>query len=241
SPGYDPQIFSRAPTPQEWKDLSSDRRAPLTNKAIAGRYSPGSTFKVCVALAGLEHGVIAPEQTVHCVGQTRLGSRVWYCWKKGGHGTMDMVNAIAQSCDCYFYEVARRLGVDRIAAMAQKLGLGVLTGIGLPGEQKGLVPTEAWKKAARGEPWQQGETLNVGIGQGQVNVTPIQLLTYVARVANGGLAVKPTLIRATANTVAAAAAVARDNTDNAPQAMTKLESLGISAQHLDVVHRGMYG
>jgi len=241
SPGFDPQIFGRAPTPQEWKELSSDERAPLTNKVIAGRYSPGSTFKVCVALAALEYGVIAPENTVHCPGHTTLGSRTWYCWKKGGHGSMDMVTAISQSCDCYFYEVARRLGVDRIAAMAHKLGLGEATGIGLPGEQKGLIPTEAWKKAARGEPWQQGETLNVGIGQGQVNITPIQLLTYVARVANGGLAVKPTLIRATAQTAAAAAAVARENTDGAPKAMTDLESLGIPPQHIEVVHRGMFG
>jgi penicillin-binding protein 2 len=240
-PGYDPHMFSRAPTPQEWRELSSNPRSPLTNKAIAGRYPPGSTFKVCVALAGLENGVIQPESLIHCAGQTTLGSRTWYCWKKGGHGSLNMPGAITQSCDCYFYEVARRLGVDRIAAMARKLGLGDITGVGLPGEQRGLIPTEAWKKAARGEPWQQGETLNVGIGQGQVAVTPIQLCTYVARVANGGLAVKPTLVRATAATAAAAATVARDDTDGGPGAMSSLESLGISPQHLAVVHHGMFG
>jgi penicillin-binding protein 2 len=189
----------------------------------------------------LENGVIAPEQTVHCPGFTTLGGRTWYCWKKGGHGSMDMVNGITQSCDCYFYEVARRLGVDRIAAMAKKLGLGEITGIDLPGEQKGLIPTEAWKKAARGEPWQQGETLNVGIGQGQVSVTPLQLVTYVARIANGGLAVRPTLVRATATTAAAAASVARDSTDTAPSKMRNFESLGIPPQHLEIIHRGMYG
>jgi penicillin-binding protein 2 len=240
-PGFDPHIFARKPTPQEWQELSTDPRAALTNKSVAGRYSPGSTFKMCVALAALENGVIAPEQTVHCVGHTTLGSNTWYCWQKGGHGSVDMVTAIAQSCDCYFYEVARRLGVDRIAAMAKKLNLGELTGIGLPGEQKGLVPTEAWKKANRGEPWQQGETLNVGIGQGQVNVTPIQLLTYVSRIANGGLAVKPTLIRATASTAAVVAAIVRDNTDGAPNAMNTVPSLGIAPQHLAIIQRGMLG
>ena len=240
-PGYDPHMFSRAPTPQEWRELSTNPRSPLTNKAVAGRYAPGSTFKLCVALAGLENGVITAEQFIHCAGHTTLGSRTWYCWKKGGHGSVSMPTAITQSCDCYFYEVARRLGVDRISAMAHKLGLGELTGIGVPNEQKGLIPTEAWKKAARGEPWQQGETLNVGIGQGQVAVTPIQLCTFAARIANGGLAVKPTLVRATVTTAAAAAKVARDETDNGPTAMQKLESIGISPQHLAVVQRGMFG
>jgi penicillin-binding protein 2 len=125
--------------------------------------------------------------------------------------------------------------------MAHKLGLGEVTGVGLPGEQKGLMPTEAWKKAARGEPWQQGENLNVGIGQGQVTITPIQLCTYVARIANGGLAVKPTLVRATATTAAAAARIARDDTDGALGAQQKLESIGIPAQHIAIVQRGMFG
>jgi penicillin-binding protein 2 len=238
NPGFDPQVFSRAPTPQEWRDLSTNPRAPLTNKAIAGRYSPGSTFKLGVALAALEHGVITPEQTVFCRGFTTLGSHVWYCWKnKGGHGSVDMPTAITRSCDCYFYEVARRLGVDRIAAMAKKLGLGELSELGLPGEQKGLIPTEAWKKAARGEIWHPGETLNVGIGQGQVVVTPIQLVTYVARIANGGLAVKPTLLRPATPTRAPDIA----DLNGPPEAAQHLESLGISAQHIAIVQKGMFG
>ena len=231
NPGFDPHIFNRAPTPEEWKELSSNPRAPLINRAIAGRYSPGSTFKMVVALAALEHGVIAPEQTVNCTGQTHLGSRTWYCWRNSGHGPVDMVNAIVRSCDSYFYEVARRLGVDRIAAMARKLGLGDPTDVGLPGEQKGLIPTEEWKRTARGEPWHPGETLNVGIGQGQVLITPIQLAVMVARIANGGLAVKPTLTRKSA---------LLDSDDEPPQG-DGLESLGIPAQHLDIVTRGMYG
>src|SRR6185436_20151515 len=137
--------------------------------------------------------------TVNCAGFTVFGGTRRYCWAFNqptrAHGNINMVQAIAQSCDCYFYEMARRLGVDRIATVARKLGLGDITGVGLPSEQKGLMPTEAWKKAATGEPWQPGENLNIGIGQGQVTVTPIQLAQLAARIANGGLAVKPTLIK----------------------------------------------
>ena len=195
-----------------------------------------------MALAGLENGVISPEQSVHCAGQTTLGSRTWYCWKKGGHGSMDMVNAITNSCDCYFYEVARRLGVDRIAAMAHKLNLGELTGVGLPDEKQGLMPTEAWKKTHTGEPWQPGETLNVGIGQGQVNVTPIQLVTYAARIANGGLAVKPTLIVRPRPPAAAVAAPWRATTPiRRRPPCASFASLGIPPQHLAIVQRGMFG
>jgi penicillin-binding protein 2 len=240
NPSFDPHLFARGVSAAEWKDLSTNTRGPLTNKAIAGHYPPGSTFKVCVALAALEYGVIAADQTVHCAGQTRLGSRTWFCWKKGGHGALDMANAITQSCDCYFYEVARRLGVDRMAAVAHKLNLGELTGVGLPNEQKGLIPTEAWKKAATREPWQPGETLNVGIGQGQVTITPIQLVTYMARIANGGLAVKPTLIRAPEKNTGAANAV-HDGADEAPAAARSLDSLGFPTEHLAVIQRGMFG
>jgi penicillin-binding protein 2 len=241
NPGFDPQVFSRAPTPQEWRELSTNPRAPLINKAIAGRYSPGSTFKLGVALAALEHGVISPEQTVFCSGSIALGARRWYCWKNHGHGTVDMVTAITRSCDCYFYELARRLGVDRIAAMAKKLGLGDMTDVGLPGEQKGLIPTEAWKKATRGEIWHPGETLNVGIGQGQVVVTPIQLVTYIARIANGGLAVKPTLLRPVTPSGAPRAPDTSGDENGPPEAAQHLESLGIAAQHLAIVHRGAFG
>jgi penicillin-binding protein 2 len=188
---------------------------------------------VCVALAALEHGVVTAEQRVSCPGHYSFGSRTWYCWKKGGHGSLDIVNAIAQSCDVFFYEMARRLGVDRIAATAHELNLGLLTGIGLMGEQKGLVPTEAWKRTVRGEKWHQGETLNVGIGQGQVNVTPIQLLTFVSRVANGGLAVKPTLLRASSPVT--------ENADGIPSVARNLQSLGISPQDAALVQRGMLG
>jgi penicillin-binding protein 2 len=223
TPSFDANAFSRGLTQDEWKALSGDPRSPLTNKAIAGQYSPGSTYKIVVALAALEHGVIDPAQNVTCNGRMALGSRVFHCHKKEGHGGVDMVQGMAKSCDVYFYDVARRLGPDRIAAMARKLGLGAPSGIGLTGEQAGLIPTEAWKKAATGDIWHPGETLNIGIGQGYVLTTPIQLVTMTARVANGGLAVSPRLTRDSAATTAA-----------------PLESLGIPAEHIATVRRGLF-
>ena len=232
TPSFDANAFSRGLTQDEWKELSGDPRSPLTNKTIAGQYSPGSTFKLAVALAALEHGVIAPDQHVFCGGQIRLGSRIAHCHKKGGHGNVDMVLGLARSCDVYFYEIARRLGPDRIAAMARKLGLGAPSGIGLNGEQPGLIPTEAWKKATTGDIWHPGETINMGIGQGYVLSTPIQLVVMTARVANGGLAVKPRLTR---QTLAADAAEGPD-----AQIDASLESLGILAEHIAIVRRGMF-
>lgn len=230
NPSYDPHVFARGATPAEWKALSTDSHAPMINKSIAGRYPPGSTFKCVTALAALEHGIAGPDATVNCPGYTTFGGRRWYCWAFNqptrAHGNINMVQAIAQSCDCYFYEMARRLGVDRVAVIARKLGLGDITGVGLPNEQKGLMPTEAWKKAATGEPWQPGENLNIGIGQGQVTVTPIQLAQLAARLANGGLAVKPTLIK--------------KGTQAAGAEASQLESLGFSPQNLAVVHEGMF-
>ena len=224
TPSFDANAFSRGLTQDEWKSLSGDPRSPLTNKAIAGQYSPGSTFKMAVALAALENGVIAPEQTVFCGGRMRVGSRIAHCHKKEGHGHVDMTVGIARSCDVYFYELARRLGPDRIAAMARRLGLGEVSGIGLSGEQAGLIPTEAWKKAAMGDIWHPGETINMGIGQGYVLSTPIQLVTMTARIANGGLAVKPRLTRESMT----------------PEAERPFESLGIPAEHLAAVRRGMF-
>ena len=235
NPSFDPHIFTRGATPAEWKELSTNSHAPMINKSIAGRYPPGSTFKTVTALSALEHGVAEPDTTVPCAGHTEFGGRRWYCWAFNiptvrAHGNINMVQAIAQSCDCYFYEMGRRLGVDRIADTARKLGLGDITGVGLPGEQKGLMPTEAWKKAATGERWQPGENLNIGIGQGQVSVTPLQLVQLSARIANGGLAVKPTLIRKVNQPGAPP--------DSGPGA--QLESLGFSPQNLAVVHDGMF-
>ncbi len=197
TPAYDPNAFTRGLTNTEWRDLTSNPRAPLRNKAIAGQYAPGSTFKMVVALAALESGVVRPDQTVYCPGHMTLGNHRFHCWRRGGHGHMNVTTAIEQSCDVYFYEISRRVGVDRIAAMAQSMGLGHALGLELPGEATGLIPTKAWKSATLGQPWVQGETLVASIGQGYVLATPLQLAVMTARIANDGIAVTPTLCRQT--------------------------------------------
>ncbi len=227
NPSFDANAFSRGLTQEEWKDLSTNDHTPLINKVISGTYSPGSTFKLVVTLAALEHNVISPEQTLHCSGRDPKIPQ-FQCHKV--HGSVNMQRAISTSCDIYFYEMARRLGPDKIADMARRLGLGATSGLGLSGEKTGLIPTEAWKKAARGQRWTTGETMNTGIGQGYVSVTPLQLATMVSRVANGGLAVKPRLVRAVDTKV--------PPTTEAQDA--ELESLGIPPQNMAILHAGMY-
>jgi len=195
TPGFDPNAFNRGLSNEEWHALISNPRAPLANKAIAGQYAPGSTFKLAVALAGLEKGAINPNTTVKCWGRTRLGNAYFHCWKRGGHGPVHLHKALTQSCDVYFYEVAKRVGVDRISAMARRLGLGQTLGLDLPGERPGLLPTRDWKLATIGVPWQMGETLISGIGQGYVLATPLQLAVMTARIANGGRAITPRIAR----------------------------------------------
>merc|ERR1711924_293393 len=175
----------------EWNDLISNERSPLINKSIGGHYAPGSTFKMVVALAALEKGVISSESEIFCSGDTKLGDATFHCWKKGGHGTTDLKKGIAQSCDVYFYEIAKRTGIERIAEMAKRLGFGSRLGLDLPGEKPGLIPSNDWKKSVIGAPWQQGETLLAGIGQGYVLTTPLQLVVMMARLVNGGVAVTP--------------------------------------------------
>ncbi len=196
TPGYDPDAFNTGLSGDQWRAILRHPYAPLTNKAISGQYSPGSTFKVVVALAALEGGIIDPEQKFFCRGWLSMGRARFHCWKRGGHGWMNLKNGIKQSCDVYFYEVAKRVGIDRIAKMANRLGLGQVSGVGLPNEKRGLIPTRAWKRAVTGVPWQKGETLVAGIGQGFVLATPLQLAVMTARIANGGKAVKPRLVRA---------------------------------------------
>lgn len=195
TPGFDPENFSRGLDDATWKSLTSNPRAPLTNKAIAGQYAPGSTIKAIVALAAMEAGVASPDHRVFCTGDVELGTAKFHCWKKGGHGWMDMADAIAQSCDVYFYDIARKLGIDRIAAMARRFGLGAPLDLDLPGEKPGLIPSRDWKRAVIGKPWQQGETLVAGIGQGFMLATPLQLAMMTARLVNGGRVVVPHLTR----------------------------------------------
>jgi penicillin-binding protein 2 len=191
TPGFDPNGFSVGLSAREWEEVIANPKAPLTNKAIAGQFAPGSVIKPAMALAALEADAIAPNETVFCSGKLEFFDLTLHCWKRQGHGAIAMHEAIAQSCDVYFYELARRLGIHRIAAMAQRLGLGGVLGIDLPGERPGLIPSPEWKLAMFGQAWTQGETLIAGIGQGYLLTTPLQLAVMTARLVNGGVAVVP--------------------------------------------------
>lgn len=225
TPGFDPQGFNIGLTQQAWADLTNDPRNPLLNKAIAGQYPPGSTFKMIVAIAALDAGVISPDQQIFCSGHVELGNQRFHCWKRTGHGNMSLVEAISQSCDVYFYDIAKRVGIDRIAETARSFGLGGATGIEIPAESKGLMPTRAWKLARTGEAWQKGETLVAGIGQGFVLTTPIQLAVMTARLANGGFDVTPRLIL--------------DDTESPGVPARELQRLPVGRTALDLVTEGM--
>jgi penicillin-binding protein 2 len=185
TPGYDPNLFNVGISGDQWRTLLNDDHKPLLNKAIGGIYPPGSTFKPAMAMAAMDNGL--KDLQVFCSGAMTLGDHVFHCWswKKGGHGHVDLERGIQVSCDIFFYEVARRLGIDKMEAAARALGLGALLGIELPGELGGFIPSRAWKLAKYGVPWQQGDTLSAGIGQGYVVVTPLQLCTMAARIASG--------------------------------------------------------
>ena len=195
-PAYDPNTFAGGIDRATWAALNTDALRPLQNRALQGRYSPGSTFKMAVGLAGLEEGVITPEFRVSCAGHATFYGRPFACWKKPGHGSVDLRQAIAQSCDVYFYTVGNMLGVDRINKWATLLGLGVKSGIDLPNEVQGLVPSTEWKREKMHEKWYAGETISVAIGQGQVSVTPVSMAVYMATLANGGTRVTPHVLKA---------------------------------------------
>ncbi len=218
-PSFDPTAFLGRLSHQQWKEWRDSPRTPLVNKCIRGQYPPGSTFKMIVGLAALEAGLVTPSYDVFCGGYTSLGNARFHCWKS--HGRVALHQAIAQSCDVYFYDLARRVGVDGIAAMANRFGLGDVLGLDLPGERPGLVPTSQWKRDTLGEPWQRGETLVVGIGQGFMLATPLQLAIMTARMCNGGRAVKPWFVRAPG------------------EPLSIPESIGVSQVNLDHVLKGM--
>jgi penicillin-binding protein 2 len=197
APGFDPNAFLNGPTPEVWASLRDDPKKPLLNKTVQGMYPPGSTFKPVTALAALTAGAITPQETVFCSGSTRLGRQVFHCWSRRGHGSMNLNSALKYSCDCYFYEIGRRAGIENIGAMARNFGLGQTYKLEMPGEKAGLVPDPKWKAEVRKQKWTQGETFNVSIGQGALLTTPLQLCVMTARLANGGVAVQPRLIRAT--------------------------------------------
>lgn len=219
-PSFDPNEFTRGIDAKLWRTLLNDETAPLTNKVISGQYAPGSTYKMVVALAALEEG-ISPSFNVSCNGHIDLGNHRFHCWKREGHGRVDLHEALKVSCDVWFYEVGRRLGVDKVSAVARRLGLGASTGLDMPGERRGLIPTTAWKRARFNQPWHRGEDLVAAIGQGYVLATPLQLAMMTARLVNGGRAVTPHL--------------------TAGAAATSFADLGFKPSFLDVIKRAMDG
>jgi penicillin-binding protein 2 len=194
-PSFDPNLFNRGISPENWEKLTKSTLHPMENKAISGQYPPGSTYKLIVAAAGLEEGVITPHTAFNCDGTFDLGTRTYRCWRKGGHGRISLHRAIVESCDVYFYNVGRLLGVDTIAEYAYQFGLGKKTGVNLLGEKAGLIPTKDWKLARFGVSWQPGETISVSIGQGFNTLTPLQLLNAYCAVANRGTIYTPRVIR----------------------------------------------
>jgi len=222
-PGFEPDAFNRGLTSSEWRALRDDPMHPLINKSIAGLYPPGSTYKPLVALAALATGAMSPRDTVFCNGRHRLGNHVFHCWKKEGHGAMNMREAIKHSCDVYFYETGRRTGIVPIQEISNRFGLGVKLDTGLTDEKSGLVPSPAWKKARFNQPWMGGETLVASIGQGYIQTTPLQLAIMTARLASGKQ-VMPRLIR--------------DHSGEA--ASIGFPDLNLRADHLRLIQEGMW-
>ncbi len=219
TPGFDPNWFNVGVTGPQWRDLTTSDYKPLLNKATSGIYPPGSTFKTAVALAAIEAGLATPDYHVTCNGRITVGNHTFNCWAwttyHRGHGALDVEGGIKNSCDVFFYETARKLGIDAIEQSARKLGLGSVTGIELPGEHSGLIPSRAWKQKTYKQAWQPGDTLSVGIGQGYVTATPLQLCQQAARLASGK-AVSPRLVHSVGGKVVPRPEIAKlDFTDDA--------------------------
>ena len=195
SPSYDPNLFLFGINTEDWQLIKNNPLKPLINKTISGRYSPGSTIKPIVALSALENNVVDPNFTVKCSGKIEMYGQVYHCWKDKGHGFVSLNNAMKQSCDTYFYEIARRLGVDKLSETAKKFGLGTkVLGDFFENEKSGLVPDTKWKKNNLGKSWYLGETMITGIGQGYIQTTPMQLCLMTAQIANGGYKINPKII-----------------------------------------------
>jgi penicillin-binding protein 2 len=224
TPAYDPNDFTTRIDPARWETLASDPQTPLMNRVIQGQYAPGSTFKIVIATAALEEGVITPSSTFYCPGQVRLYKQLFHCNVPGGHGVVDVREALAKSCNVFFYQVGVRLEIDRIAAWAKRMGLGEPTGIDLPHELGGLIPSPEWKLRVQKAPWYPGETVSVAIGQGQVTTTPLQMARVAAVIANGGRLVRPRLVR---------------GADGGDGPLEPPQPVGISEETLAVVKEGL--
>lgn len=195
APGFDPNLFVRGISQRDYSELMEDDHRPLANKTVQGAYPPGSTFKMVTALAALQDGLITPETTHSCPGYIEFGDRRFHCWKRGGHGRVDLARSLSESCDVYYYEIAQKVGIDKIAEMGRKLGLGIRHDLPMSAITDGIMPTKAWKKERWDQDWRIGDTINASIGQGYVLASPLQLTVMTARIASGR-AVLPRLVRA---------------------------------------------
>jgi penicillin-binding protein 2 len=231
-PDFDPNVLSVGLTVSRWAELLADPGRPLNNRAIQGQYPPGSTFKIVVATAALERKAITPDWRTTCLGGKFFGNRRFRDWKAGGHGIIDLHRAIVESCDVYFYEVGNQIGVDAIAEFAEAYGLGEPTGIRLSSEKKGVIPSTRWKLAARHEPWYPGETLSVSIGQGYVNVTPLQMAMMIGTVAMGGERHRPRYVRSIRQ---------RDGSMVDPEPESPLDPMHVSAQTFALLRQALRG
>lgn len=196
SPSYDPNVFIGGIDKSTWEAIAGSTDFPLHNRVLTGQYPPGSVFKIVMALAGLEEGVIRPEEEITCGGTFTLGTHDYHCWKKYGHGSVDLRKAIVESCDVYFYKLGKKLGIDRISSYAKRFGLGEPTGFDAGWERPGLIPSREWKLKKLGTPWQAGETISASIGQSFVLVTPIQMVVMLSAVFNGGILYQPQVTEA---------------------------------------------
>ena len=193
-PSYDPNEFVVGISHAKWKELLEDPAHPMQNRPVQSAYPPGSVFKLVVGALALENGAVTPATSVFCSGSYKLGERSFRCWNKGGHGTVDFRKSLRESCDVYYYQLGERMGVNAISDYATRCGFGVKTGVELPHERSGNMPTAEWKLKRFGEKWQRGETLNFSIGQGYTQTTPLQVARFVAALVNGGRLLRPTLL-----------------------------------------------
>lgn len=242
APTFNPNQFTVGLSQKEWDGLLDDQRKPLINKAIAGQYAPGSTVKMLIAIAGLEEKVITPKEKIVCEGLYELGGDTFHCWEHEGHGAMNMHDAITNSCDVYFYELARRLGIDPIEKVTKKFGLGSTSIPGAFGEKKGLIPGRDWKRANLDASWQTGETLIAGIGQGYMLVTPIQLAVMTARIANGGKEVVPKLLIDPKDVQSDNQNISQASQGNLTMDADggeKTNSLAVDPEHIKLMHKAM--
>lgn len=224
SPSYDPNLFVRGISVADYGVLRDNKYRPLASKCVQDAYPPGSTFKMLTALAALEEGVMSANDTVYCPGHMEVSGRRFHCWKRVGHGSMDLNTALRESCDVYFYDLALKIGIEKISAMARKFGLGERTGVPMSAETAGIAPTKEWKLRSRGRDWVVGDTVNASIGQGDVLTSPLQLAVMAARIASGH-AVTPRLIRAI---------------DGVELPSGQGPEIDVSPEHLRQIRRGMY-